>query len=69
MTSKVAVKGDDKAELYKRLLAATDNKDVGWNFEKFLIGRDGKVAGRYKSAVAPESDDLTKAIRAELEKK
>ncbi|MBX9626331.1 MAG: glutathione peroxidase [Gemmataceae bacterium] len=69
MTAKVVVKGDDKAELYKRLTAATDNKEIGWNFEKFLIGRDGKVVGRYKSSVAPESDDLGKAIKTELEKK
>lgn len=74
MTSKVVVKGTDKTELYKILTAATPNKDgkveeVGWNFEKFLIGRDGKVAGRYKSAVAPDSDDLIKAIKTELDKK
>ncbi|MBX9579494.1 MAG: glutathione peroxidase [Gemmataceae bacterium] len=69
MTAKVVVKGADKTELYKRLTAATDNKEVGWNFEKFLIGRDGKVIGRYKSSVAPESDELGKAIKTELEKK
>lgn len=69
MTAKVVVKGDDKTELYKRLTAATDKKEVGWNFEKFLIGRDGKVVGRYKSNVAPEGDELTKAVKAELEKK
>jgi glutathione peroxidase len=74
MTSKVVVKGADKTELYKILTAATPDKDgkvteVGWNFEKFLIGRDGKVVGRYKSAVAPNSEELTKAIKTELEKK
>lgn len=74
MTSKVVVKGADKTELYKILTSATPNKDgkveeVGWNFEKFLIGRDGKIAGRYKSAVAPDSEVLTKAIKTELEKK
>ena len=74
MTSKVVVKGDNKAELYKILTAATPDKDgkiteVGWNFEKFLIGRDGKVVGRYKSAVAPNSEELNKAIKTELEKK
>ena len=69
MTAKVVVKGDEKTELYKRLTAATDKKEVGWNFEKFLIGRDGKVVGRYASKVAPESDELAKAIKAELEKK
>ena len=73
MTSKVVVKGKDKVELYKILTAATakDGKveEVGWNFEKFLIGRDGKVAGRFKSAVAPDSEDLTKAIKTALEAK
>lgn len=73
MTSKVVVKGDDKTELYKVLTAATakDGKvtEVGWNFEKFLIGRDGKVAGRFKSAVAPDSAELTTAIKTQLEKK
>ena len=73
MTSKVVVKGADKTELYKILTAATPDKsgkvtEVGWNFEKFLIGRDGKVVGRYKSAVAPDSDELMKAIKTELDK-
>jgi glutathione peroxidase len=73
MTSKVVVKGEKKTELYK-ILSATPDKDgktpeVGWNFEKFLIGRDGKVVGRYKSAVAPNSEELTKAIKTELEKR
>jgi glutathione peroxidase len=73
MTSKVVVKGPDKAELYKILTAATPDAkgnvvEVAWNFEKFLIGRDGKVVGRYKSAVAPDSEELVKAIKAELNK-
>lgn len=73
MTSKVVVKGTNKTELYKILTAATPDKDgkvteVGWNFEKFLISRDGKVVGRYKSAIAPESEELNKAIKTELEK-
>ena len=73
MLSKVVVKGEGQTPLYKTLVAATPNKagkteEVGWNFEKFLVGRDGKVAGRFKSAVAPNSDELTKAIKAELEK-
>lgn len=74
MTSKVVVKGPEKSELYKVLTAATAGKDgkvaeVAWNFEKFLISREGKVVGRYKSAVAPDSPELTKAIKAELDKK
>jgi glutathione peroxidase len=73
MMSKVAVKGKDQVPLYKTLTAATPNKDgkvteVGWNFEKFLVGRDGKVVGRFKSGVAPTAAELTKAIKAELDK-
>lgn len=75
MTTKVVVKGANKADLYKSLTAATPDAktgkaaEVGWNFEKFLIGRDGKLVGRYKSAVAPESDELVGAIKTQLEKK
>jgi glutathione peroxidase len=73
MMSKVVIKGNGQVPLYQTLVAATPGKDgkvqqVGWNFEKFLIGRDGKVAGRFKSGVEPMSDELTKAIKAELEK-
>ncbi|MFO0801235.1 MAG: glutathione peroxidase [Gemmataceae bacterium] len=73
MTAKVDVKGPSKVELYKALTSATvrDGKteEVGWNFEKFLIGRDGRVVARFKSAVAPESNELQTAIRTELAKK
>lgn len=73
MMSKVVIKGAKQIPLYKTLTEATPNKDgkveqVGWNFEKFLIARDGTVAGRFKSAVAPEDKDFVKAIKAELDK-
>ncbi|MCS6865472.1 MAG: glutathione peroxidase [Gemmataceae bacterium] len=73
MMSKSIIKGDQQIPLYKSLLDATRNdkgeiQQVGWNFEKFLIGRDGKVAGRFKSGVEPTSDVLVKAIKAELDK-
>jgi glutathione peroxidase len=41
---------------------------VAWNFEKFLVNRDGKVIGRYKSAVEPLSPEMTGAIEAALGK-
>ena len=40
--------------------------DVAWNFEKFLIGRDGTVLARFKSSVEPDSSELTAAIEAAL---
>ena len=69
MFSKIVVKGADKAPLYKTLTESADPKgEVGWNFEKFLIGRDGKVVGRYKSGVAPDDATLKAAIETALGK-
>ena len=39
--------------------------DVGWNFEKFLVGKDGTVIERFKSGVEPEQ--LSEAIQAALD--
>jgi glutathione peroxidase len=40
--------------------------DVAWNFEKFLIGKDGTVIDRFKSGVTPDDADLKTAIEAAL---
>jgi glutathione peroxidase len=45
-----------------------DASDVLWNFEKFLIGRDGRVAGRFNPDVAPDDPVLVGAIERELAK-
>jgi glutathione peroxidase len=73
MMAKAVVRGEGQLPLYKVLIEATPDdsgriQQVAWNFEKFLIGRDGQVVGRFKSAVAPESEELLRAIRRELEK-
>ena len=69
MFSKIVVKGPGKAALYKTLTeGATPPGEVSWNFEKFLIGRDGTIVGRYKSGVGPDDAKLTGAIEAELGK-
>ena len=69
MFSKIVVKGAGKAPLYQALIESADPKgEVGWNFEKFLIGRDGKVVGRYKSGVAPDDATLKAAIETALAK-
>jgi glutathione peroxidase len=39
---------------------------VAWNFEKFLVGKDGTVIARFKSGVEPESDELKGVIEAAL---
>jgi len=73
MAAKVVVKGDKKVPLYQFLTAKDTNPkfagEVGWNFEKFLIGRNGEVVGRFKSGVEPMSEQLTKAIKTELDAK
>jgi glutathione peroxidase len=69
MFSKIVVKGPGIAPLYKTLTESSDPKgDIGWNFEKFLIGRDGKIAGRYSPRTAPDDAALKAAIEAALAK-
>lgn len=65
MFSKVAIKGEAKHPLYAALQSAA-GAEVGWNFEKFLVGKDGKVLKRFGSDVEPESPELLAAIEAAL---
>lgn len=44
------------------------DEDVMWNFEKFLIAKDGTVAGRFAPDIAPDDSIITSAIEAELAK-
>ena len=39
---------------------------IAWNFEKFLVGKDGTVVNRFKSGVEPDSNELTTAIESAL---
>ena len=67
MFSKITVKGSGKAPLYKTLTEASNpSGEVGWNFEKFLIDRNGEVIGRFKSGVSPQDPVLITAIEAAL---
>ena len=72
MFSKIAVTGAQKAPLYKFLTEAKTNPqfagEIGWNFEKFLISRDGKIANRFRSGVAPDASELMRAVEVELQK-
>lgn len=67
---KIDVNGDKASDLYEWLKAEKPGlmglKRIKWNFEKFLVGRDGKVKGRWASTTKPES--LEKPILDELEK-
>lgn len=60
------------AEFRERLkgygMTPNEDPEVLWNFEKFLIGRDGTVAGRFAPGTAPDDPELVSAIEAELAK-
>lgn len=64
MFSKVKVKGKDKHPLYVWL--TSEKEKVSWNFNKFLIGRDGRVIEHFGSMTKPLSAELTAAITAAL---
>ncbi|WP_037577019.1 glutathione peroxidase [Phaeacidiphilus oryzae] len=67
---KIDVNGPDRHPLYARLTATADASgeagDIQWNFEKFLIGPDGSVAGRFRPRTEPEAAEIVSAIEARL---
>jgi glutathione peroxidase len=70
MFAKISVKGEDEHPLYKWLISSSDQPtaDIDWNFAKFVIGKDGLVAARFKSRVKPDSPEVLAAIDAALAK-
>lgn len=70
MFEKISVKGEDKHPLYRYLTEKETNPDhageISWNFNKFLIGRDGKILGRFGSRTKPEDRELIEALEKAL---
>ena len=70
LTEKVEVNGPGRHPLYAELVDVPDASgytgDIRWNFEKFLVGPDGAVLGRYRSPVEPEDEQLVSAIERAL---
>lgn len=69
MFSKVSVKGEDQAELFRYLTQQSNpdfTGDINWNFEKFLIDKEGNLKRRFRSGVKPLSDELKEAVEKEL---
>lgn len=70
MFSKVVVKGSAKEPLFDFLTSGGGNADlageIDWNFEKFLVGKDGAVIARFGSRVDPLSSEITTAIEKAL---
>lgn len=69
MMSKVDVNGDKQDPLYDFLKSHSEKKDkISWNFEKFVVGKDGKVAGRISPRTSPDAEEVISLIDAELKK-
>lgn len=70
MFAKVDVNGEGACDLYKYLTQLdTQPKgpgDIGWNFEKFLIGRDGDVIARYSPQTTPDAPEIIEAVETAL---
>ena len=69
LSEKIEVNGDGRHRLYSELTAVADAAgeagDVQWNFEKFLIGRDGRVT-RFRPRTEPDAPEVVAAIEAQL---
>jgi len=70
MFSKISVKGSDIHPLYKYLTdKSTDPQfggDIRWNFNKFLVDKNGQVIARFEPPVKPDSDEVVQAIEKAL---
>ena len=67
--AKGKVKGFEKQEVFKYLTEDSNGKSRGeirWNFEKFLVSREGKLVKRFRSSVDPNQDEISDAIESLL---
>jgi glutathione peroxidase len=71
MFSKIDVKGDNQSPLYKSLTAMelepAGTGKISWNFEKFIVDRNGKPIARFSPRTKPDSEQVVKAIEAALQ--
>lgn len=72
MLSKVDVNGTTACPLYKHLTSKETNPKhagkVKWNFEKFLVGKNGEIVARFAPGKKPESEEIVSTIEKELKK-
>ena len=68
MMAKVDVNGSERHPLYQWLVerAKADPGDVQWNFEKFLVGRETQLMGRFRSQVKPEDAEFLQKLEEAL---
>lgn len=67
LASKVSVKGEDTAPIYKWLTSKTQNgvldAEIKWNFNKFLLDENGKMIAYFESKVKPDSEEILKYLK------
>jgi glutathione peroxidase len=67
LASKVSVKGDDTAPIYKWLTTKSENgvldATIAWNFNKFLLDENGKMIAYFPSKVTPDSEEILKYLK------
>ena len=70
MTEKIEVNGDGRHPLYQELTKTADAEgvdgDIRWNFEKFLVGRDGNIVARFSPLVLPDAPEVVDSIEKAL---
>ncbi len=67
MAAKISVKGQDMAPLYQWLtqkkLNGVMDAEVSWNFNKFLVGKDGRLITKFESSVEPMSEEILSLLK------
>ncbi len=70
LTEKIDVNGEQRHPLYAALTPVADsegvNGDIRWNFEKFLVGRNGEVLARFHPQTLPDAPEVIAAIEKAL---
>ncbi len=71
MSAKIDVNGEQRDPLYRDLVKFADEEgyvgDIRWNFEKFVIGRNGDIVARFAPQVEPDAPEVIALITAQLD--
>ena len=67
LASKISVKGNDMAPIYKWLTSKAENgvldATISWNFNKFLLDENGKMIAYFGSKITPDSEEILKYLK------
>ncbi|WP_109505261.1 glutathione peroxidase [Nocardioides speluncae] len=70
MSEKIEVNGDDRHDIYRKLVETPNEKgkagDIEWNFEKFLLSPAGEVVARFNPGVVPDDPAIVAAVESQL---